>query len=423
MEIITEGAIRETAYKLLSNTATKYPKNFLKKIVAGFRGEDNLSSKSMILSIIENIIAATEGAASLCQDTGIPTFHVYLNPAVTIKGDIAAALQEVTIRGTAEIPIRRNVVDPFTFQNRGDNTGWGAPFVHYHYDSQPGPMKIRAELKGFGGEIKSTADWVFTSTENMADAVLAYVLSNVILSRGEGCIPGFLGIGVGGYISEATTNARNAVFRELSEVNAVCHAGDNDQFLRKQEERIFNCVNRLGLGPMGGGGKSTTLGVYLERRGTHTSVAPICVSQQCWASRGSEALLGEDYVKYITPHFGTEDIPMVRDLLSAEFSKSAGKGNIYELTTPMTSDQLLKLRVGDVVYVTGTICTSRDGSHRRMVEKVKHGHKEEIPEEILGKRDHLPLRAGHIWKRARLVDCICRPHDQFQVYERFSISG
>ena len=122
---------------------------------------------------------------------------------------------EATSRATLEIPMRCNVVEPFTFQNPGNNTGWGTPFIYYHYSSQPGPMRIRAELKGFGGEIKSTADWVFTSTENMADAVLAYVLNNVILSRGEGCIPGFLGIGVGGYLSEAMMNAKNAVFREL----------------------------------------------------------------------------------------------------------------------------------------------------------------------------------------------------------------
>jgi fumarate hydratase, class I len=352
-------------------------------LLSGLRSEDSPSSKSVLFSIAENIIAATEGSISLCQDTGVPAFHIYLNPSIEVTGDIETALTEATSRATLEVPIRRNVVEPFTFQNPGNNTGWGTPFIYYHYSSQPGPMRIRAELKGFGGEIKSTSDWVFTSTENMADAVLAYVLNNVILSRGEGCIPGFLGIGVGGYVSEAMLNAKNAVFRELSQVSTQLPASDDERFLRELEGRIFRCVNRLGLGPMGSGGRTTTLGVYLERRGTHTSVAPVCVSQQCWASRGSEASLDECSVTYLTPHFEREDIPAVREFLAAAFSQSGDRGNVYELTTPITAEQLDVLRVGDVVYLSGTICTSRDGSHRRMVEMVKSGQKEKIPEEIL----------------------------------------
>jgi fumarate hydratase subunit beta len=134
---------------------------------------------------------------------------------------------------------------------------------------------------------------------------------------------------------------------------------------------------------MGGGGTTTTLGVYLERRGTHTAVAPVAVSQQCWASRGSEALIAENRVEYLTSHLEREDIPAVREELSTSFSKSRMQGNVYTFDTPIDRDQLLKLRVGDVVYLNGTICTARDGAHRRMVEKLKEGRREEIPRELL----------------------------------------
>jgi fumarate hydratase subunit beta len=59
------------------------------------------------------------------------------------------------------------------------------------------------------------------------------------------------------------------------------------------------------------------------------------------------------------------------------------KGKVYTLNLPAEEKDLLKLRVWDVVYLNGTICTSRDGAHRRMVEKVKAGRKHEIPKEIL----------------------------------------
>jgi fumarate hydratase class I len=357
----------------LSNTANKYPKLYLKKLLAGLKGESNPSSKSVIISIIENIISAAEGSASLCQDTGVPTFHVFLNPELNVKGDIEAALIEGTQRATMEVPIRRNVVEPFTYENPGNNTGWGTPFIYYHYSSKPGPMKLRAELKGFGGEIKST----------MEDAVLVYVLHNVMLSRGEGCIPGFLGVGVGGYVSEAMVNAKNAVFRELSQEVPPAPKNADDRFIRNLEHRIFQCVNRLGLGPMGGGGNTTTLGVYLERRGTHTAVAPVSVSQQCWASRGSEAAIRGNQVTFLTPHFEKADIPALREEMERESSQPASEGSIYELSTPIDADKLLELRIGDVVYLNGTICTSRDGAHRRMVAKVREGNRADIPEEIL----------------------------------------
>jgi fumarate hydratase class I len=382
MESVTEKKISEVSYNLLVRAATKYPKNFLSKMIQGLKQEDKQGPRSVITSVVENILAAAEGPASLCQDVGVPTFHLYLNPGVMLQGDIERGIREATIQATGEVPIRKNVVEPFTFQNPGDNAGWGAPFIYYHYSPQVGPLRIRAELKGFGGEIKSSSDWVFTSTPSMEDAVLAYVLNNVILSKGEGCVPGFLGVGVGGYVSEAMTNAKNAVFRELTSLSQEHSTQDTTKF-KRLEDRIRRCVNALGLGPMGSGGKTTTLGVYLEKRGTHTAVAPVSVSQQCWASRGSEALVTPDRVTYLTPHVEAEDISAIRKTLSREMSTSKGEGRVYYLELPVEPETLLKLRTWDVVYLNGTICTSRDGAHRRMREKVEAERQEEIPVEIL----------------------------------------
>jgi fumarate hydratase class I len=400
---IPEKVISDVAYTLLAKTATSYPKNYLEKLLGSLGKEENEKSKGVIATMIQNILYAAEGPASLCQDMGVPTFQVYLNPGISIKGDIRKALTEATIRATEEVPIRKNVIEPFSFTNLGNNTGWGAPFIYFHYDSHPGPMRIRAELKGFGGEAKSTTDWIVTSTESMENAVLAYVLNNVLLSKGEGCLPGFLGVGVGGYASEAMFNAKNAVFRELTQKASEGPCNDPDKPLRHFENRIFRCVNSLGLGPMGGGGQTTTLGVYLERRGTHTGVAPVAVSQQCWASRASEALIEHDQVRYITPHVEKEEVPGLRKELQQELARSENKGIVYELNTPIRAEDLLKLRVGDIVYLNGTICTARDRAHRRMVEHIKEGKRKEIPQEILS--------AGVIYHSGPVVekksDCWC----------------
>jgi fumarate hydratase class I len=383
MENISQKVISDVAARLLGKTATQYPKNYLEKIIRGFEKEERATSRSVMASIIENIIYGAEGLDCLCQDTGVPVFHVYLNPFISVQGDIVAALTEATIKATEEIPLRQNVVEPFSYMNLGNNTGWGTPFIHFHYSSHPGPMKMRAELKGFGGEIKSSFDWIFNSSRNMENAVLAYVLNSVLLSKGEPCPPSFLGIGVGGYGAEAAINAKNAVFRELTPNGSKNNSHVYDESTDRFEKRILRCVNQLGLGPMGIGGNTTTLGVYVERRGTHTAVTPVAVTHQCWASRGSEALISENRVDYITPHLEAEEVAALRERISHLLSGSTYRGKVYEFSTPVRPEDIQKLRVGDIVYLNGKICTSRDGAHRRMVENVKAGRREEIPEEIV----------------------------------------
>ncbi len=382
MEIISQKAISKVAYTLLAISATKYPKNYLANLLHCFKKEDNWGSKYVIASILQNIIYAAEEPTSICQDTGIPAFHIYLNPNISIKGDIRKALAEATVKATEEVPLRKNVIEPFSFHNSGNNTGWGVPFVHFHYNAHPGPMRIRAELKGFGGEIKSTADWIFTSTADMENAVLAYVLNNVLLSKGENCIPGFIGVGVGGYLSEAIFNAKNATYRELTEKISGDYLNSADKSLVRFEKRLFRCINNLGLGPMGCGGKTSTMGVYIERRGTQTALAPVAISHQCWASRGSEALIEEDKVKYITPHLEINEVAALEEELSQELSTLKAQGKVYELNAPINIEDLIKLRVWDVVYLNGIICTARDRAHRRMVENLKEGERHRIPQEL-----------------------------------------
>ena len=43
----------------------------------------------------------------------------------------------------------------------------------------------------------------------------------------------------------------------------------------------------------------------------------------------------------------------------------------YHLNVPVKSDEIKKLRIGDIVYLTGTLFTARDEAHHMMLEKDK----------------------------------------------------
>lgn len=46
---------------------------------------------------------------------------------------------------------------------------------------------------------------------------------------------------------------------------------------------------------------------------------------------------------------------------------------IYKLKTPISEEEIRKLKVNDVIYITGTIVTARDQAHRRALEYFNEG--------------------------------------------------
>jgi len=46
---------------------------------------------------------------------------------------------------------------------------------------------------------------------------------------------------------------------------------------------------------------------------------------------------------------------------------------VFKLKTPISEEEIRKLKVNDVLYVTGTIVTARDAAHKRALEYFKEG--------------------------------------------------
>jgi fumarate hydratase subunit beta len=54
----------------------------------------------------------------------------------------------------------------------------------------------------------------------------------------------------------------------------------------------------------------------------------------------------------------------------------------YNLTTPLNNDEVIKLKAGDIVNISGTIYTARDSAHKRLVDLISQGEK--LPFELNG---------------------------------------
>ena len=54
------------------------------------------------------------------------------------------------------------------------------------------------------------------------------------------------------------------------------------------------------------------------------------------------------------------------------------------IKTPITDQDILKMRAGEIVYFTGVIYTGRDAAHKRLVESLDRG--ESLPIDFRGDR-------------------------------------
>jgi fumarate hydratase subunit beta len=71
---------------------------------------------------------------------------------------------------------------------------------------------------------------------------------------------------------------------------------------------------------------------------------------------------------------------------------------IIKLTTPFTDEVVEKLKIGDQVFITGTLYTARDAAHKRLVELLDNG--KELPFDIRGQVIYYvgpaPARPGYV---------------------------
>jgi fumarate hydratase subunit beta len=56
--------------------------------------------------------------------------------------------------------------------------------------------------------------------------------------------------------------------------------------------------------------------------------------------------------------------------------------NVYHLTTPLSEEDVVKLKAGDIVYLSGVLYTARDAAHKRLVDLINEG--KELPFDLEG---------------------------------------
>jgi fumarate hydratase subunit alpha len=123
--------------------------------------------------------------------------------------------------------------------------------------------------------------------------VKRFVVDAVVKAGAQPCPPIILGVAFGGGADFAMILAKQALLKPLNENNG-------DPELAKLERELFEAINLLGIGPMGLGGDTTTLGVHVDYAYRHPASFPIAVAFSCWCDRrGTARINGKGEVEYL----------------------------------------------------------------------------------------------------------------------------
>ncbi len=241
--------------------------------------EASPAARALLDQLLDNAGIAAEGQVPLCQDTGFAVVFADIGAEVCIEGNLQAAIEEGVRQGYQEGYLRKSIVrDPLRRENTGDNT---PPIVWI--EVVPGDkLTLYFEPKGGGSENMSRV--TVLKPADGRGGVIDFVVDRIRQSGGNPCPPVVVGVGIGGTFDKCAQIAKRALLRDIGTRNP-------DPYYAEMELEILDRVNKLGVGPMGLGGSTTALDVFIQAYPCHIASLPCAVNVQCHSARHKKAVL------------------------------------------------------------------------------------------------------------------------------------
>jgi fumarate hydratase class I len=364
MTAMTRSKFHAPMLELIRRTSAYLPPDVNSVIETHRVLEQHGSKADLALSLVaQNITLAKRLSAPICQDTGTITFYVK-TPVGFDQLELQDACCDAVAAATAKGYLRQNSVDSVTGRNTGNNLGAGSPVFHWHQHRKE-TVDVRLVLKGGGCENMS-AQYSLPATlggkrcDRDLEGVRGCILDAVWQAQGKGCGPGFLGVCIGGDRATGYEHAKEQLLRELDDTNPVPE-------LAALENRILQEANRLEIGPMGFGGKLTVGSCKVGARNRLPASFFVSVAYMCWAFRRRGVVLDSsgDVVEWLYQTPGEFDQqPQTAPGGPALIDLGAGAKSAITLNTPLTEQDVRRLKAGDIVLLNGTVFTGRDAVHK-----------------------------------------------------------
>jgi fumarate hydratase subunit alpha len=276
---IDVGIITERVKELCMEANFDLGRDVLDALERAKAGEESPTGIEILGQLEENASIARQERVAICQDTGVAVVFVELGQDVhVVGGNFNSAIEEGVRQGYGEGYLRKSLCHPFTRANTGDNT----PGV-IHVEVVPGDrVRLTVAPKGGGSENMSRVTMLTPAVGKQG--IVDYVVQRVKESGSNPCPPTIVGVGIGGTFEKAALLAKKALLRPVGSENP-------DPELASLEGEILETINKLGIGPQGLGGRTTSLAVHVNMMPCHIASLPLAVNIQCHAHRHKEAVI------------------------------------------------------------------------------------------------------------------------------------
>lgn len=279
MREIDVKLITEKVKDLCMEANTDLGEDVLEAFDRAIEKEESPLGVEILKELKENARIARDERVAICQDTGFAVVFIELGQDVhLVGGGLKEAIFEGVRQGYRDGYLRKSICHPFTRANTGDNT----PAI-IHTEIVPGDqVKITVAPKGGGSENMSRV--VMLTPSDGIEGIKRYVVQRVKESGSNPCPPTIVGIGIGGTFELAALLAKKSLLRPLGSKNP-------DTELDQLEFEILTEINKLGIGPQGLGGRTTSLAVHILMMPCHIASLPLAVNIQCHAQRHKEIVI------------------------------------------------------------------------------------------------------------------------------------
>ena len=216
---------------------------------------------------------------------------------------------------------------------------------------------VDCENKNIQYSVPCTLDHLGRADRDL-EGVRKCLLHAVWQAQGQGCAPGALGVCIGSDRAHGYELAKEQLFRTLDDVNPVPE-------LAKLETEIMDEANKLGVGAMGFGGKSSLIGCKITAVNRLPASFFVSVAYECWAFRRLGVRLDATNGAITNWLYRDPSRPVERMSHDSGFKLT---GREVVLTPPLTEAQMRALKVGDVVLINGEMFTGRDNVHAHLMK-------------------------------------------------------
>jgi fumarate hydratase, class I len=279
--------------ELIRRSSTDMPPDIEEAIRAGFRREEKgTPAKSVMKSMLDSIDISRCESKALCQDTGSLVWNINYPDGSEIL-PVTKAIENAIVEATERSWLRPNAVDIVSGKNSGNNLGAGSPLLHFH------PWKKKTwefSMMNKGGGCENCGIQYKLPDSKLGagrdlDGVYKCVLDGIFQAQGKGCAPGIACVGIGGNRDSGMECAKNQIYRKLDDINP-------DPALAKLEKKLFQDCNKLGIGPMGYGGKTTVLGVKVGTLYRLPACYFVSIAYMCWSDRRAKMTISGNKVTF-----------------------------------------------------------------------------------------------------------------------------